>query len=276
MSIHISQETVTPEMAAKYLAANTHNRNLVEGRVTTFKNDIVAGRWALNGDTIKFSDSDVLLDGQHRLAAVVAADKPITTLVVRGLESDAQDTMDTGAKRTLANALTLAGEHNVNTLAAGVRIAWYIDTHGSPKTAPLGYPSNRELLDYLEKNPGLRDSALLGVQAGHSSLRIQSSIATGLHYLMSRLDQESADTFWNSLLENDTTKGDAIFALRESLTRDLGRPHRMNGNWKAATIIKAWNYWLEGRSGLSYVMWRGGGSAPEPFPALHAPEKETK
>ena len=146
------------------------------------------------------------------------------------------------------------------------------DTYGQPKTSAASYPTVRQLLAHLKDNPELRKSAKLGVQASHSSLKIQASMAGGLHYQMTRVDPELGETFWKNLLENSATKGDGIYALRESLIRDLSRPHRMETNWKSALVIKAWNFWLAGRTGIDYIMWRGGGPTAEPYPTIHEPK----
>jgi len=268
--ISVTQETISPEMAAAYLALNTHNRPLVKNRVETISNDITEGNYIFNGESIKFSATDQLLDGQHRLAAVVKAGKPIDSIVIRGLDAVAQDTVDTGARRTLGNVLALRGESYVNTLAAGIRLSYYLTLYGEPKTGPKTYPSNSELLRYFAANADLRDAAPLASQAAHSALRIPSGLACALYCHMTRVDAERATMFWDQLLLNDAPKNSAIWALRETLTRDLSRPHRMSTNHKVAMVIKAWNYWLDGRK-MDYIVWRASGAGAEDFPKLHAP-----
>jgi len=268
--ISVTQETISPEMAAAYLALNTHNRPLVVNRVETISNDIAEGNWVFNGESIKFSATDKLLDGQHRLEAIVRAEKSVDSLVIRGLPEEAQDTVDTGAKRTLGNILALRGEGYVNTLAAGIRLSYYLTKYGEPKTGPKTYPSNSELLRYFAANTDLRDSCVMASQAAHSSLRIPSALACALHCHMTRIDAGRATMFWDQLLLNDAPKNSAIWALRETLTRDLSRPHRMSTNHKVALVIKAWNSWLEGRK-MDYILWRATGAGAENFPQLHAP-----
>jgi hypothetical protein len=268
--ISVTQETISPEMAATYLALNTHNRPLVDNRVNTISDDIVEGNWVFNGESIKFSTTDKLLDGQHRLAAIVKAGKPVESVIIRGLDDVSQDTVDTGAKRTLGNVLALKGETYVNTLAAAIRLSYYLTKYGEPKTSPTRYPSNSELLRYFAANGDLRDAAPLASQAAHSSLRIPSGLACTLYCHMTRIDAERAKTFWDQLLLNDAPKNSAIWALRETLTRDLSRPHRMGTNHKVALVIKTWNSWLEGRK-MDYIVWRASGAGSEAFPQLHTP-----
>lgn len=67
--------TVTPEMAAKLLEHNKWNRPLNDLHVHRIKNQILKGKWQFNGDTIKVSADGDVLDGQHRLWAVISQGK---------------------------------------------------------------------------------------------------------------------------------------------------------------------------------------------------------
>lgn len=114
---------VTPAMAKAWLAKNPNNRNIRQPVVTSYARDILAGNWMLNGETIKFDTAGRLIDGQHRLSAVIVADTTVGMVVIRGVDADVMDTVDVGAKRTYADALRLQGEDNTTTLAAVVRRA---------------------------------------------------------------------------------------------------------------------------------------------------------
>jgi hypothetical protein len=65
---------VDPATAESWLAKNPNNRNLRVPVVQSYARDMVSGNWMLNGETIKFDQSGKLIDGQHRLSAVVTAD----------------------------------------------------------------------------------------------------------------------------------------------------------------------------------------------------------
>lgn len=114
-------ETITPEIAKTMLGENVNNRCISRDNVNLFAREIRNGEWRFNGEAIKFGKDGRLLDGQHRLLAVIAADKPLTTLVIRGLEDETQQTMDSGKTRTLGDVLTLRGEKNSTQLASLAR-----------------------------------------------------------------------------------------------------------------------------------------------------------
>lgn len=89
MGVSTKVETITPEIAKEYLAHNTDNfRKLSRRTVRKYANDILHGKWELNGETIVFDENGVLKNGQHRLAAILMAKKPMQVIVVRGIKSE--------------------------------------------------------------------------------------------------------------------------------------------------------------------------------------------
>ena len=64
--------------------------------------DIRNGQWMFNAQPICFSRSGRLLNGQHRLSAVLEAGQPIEVLVMRGLPEQAFQTYDKQAKKAPA------------------------------------------------------------------------------------------------------------------------------------------------------------------------------
>ena len=82
----VKYETVniTPAMAEKWLAKNLGNRHVRESHVATLVRDIRDGNWRQTGEAIKFDWDGRLIDGQHRLHAIVAAQTATRMLVVTG------------------------------------------------------------------------------------------------------------------------------------------------------------------------------------------------
>lgn len=97
---------ITPAIASMWLIMNTSNRPLrrtvVEGLKAAFKR----GEYVATHQGIGFSESGVLLDGQHRLTAISELrDGSFPMLVTSGLPDEAFQAMDIGVKRTAADAL---------------------------------------------------------------------------------------------------------------------------------------------------------------------------
>lgn len=104
--------SVSPELAAQWLTLNTNNRPLSKNAVQQLAAQIQRGEWQLTHQGIAFDEDDVLIDGQHRLAAVVKASRAVPMTVTHGVPRTAFTVMDTGRKRTGRDALALVGEAN--------------------------------------------------------------------------------------------------------------------------------------------------------------------
>ena len=101
---------ITPLMAQDWLdKRNKMNRKFKSRQVTTLAREIVAGRWQDAGNYIAFYQNGQLADGQNRLAAIVKADKRVTTKVVFGVSKSARMAIDTGVARTLTDRTALSG-----------------------------------------------------------------------------------------------------------------------------------------------------------------------
>lgn len=86
MNITFTKEFITPELARVYLTRNTKNRSLRSNKVNKVKRDILAGNWALTHQGVAFNNKGELIDGQHRLNAVVLAEKGCWMYVARYVE----------------------------------------------------------------------------------------------------------------------------------------------------------------------------------------------
>jgi len=116
----ISHEVIliTPAMAHDWLKRNVGNRPLSRSRVARYAEDMRNGRWVENGETIKFNDKGDLIDGQHRLEAIVVSGTAARILVVGHLAKIAALTIDDGKKRSHADRLRLFGQVEMPTIAA--------------------------------------------------------------------------------------------------------------------------------------------------------------
>lgn len=83
--------TVTPELAASWLESNTQNRSMSKVTVERYANDMKNGNWALNHQGIAFDSDGVLVDGQHRLQAVVKSSTQVKMAVTWGASRSGVD-----------------------------------------------------------------------------------------------------------------------------------------------------------------------------------------
>lgn len=257
---------VTPELAAKWLLDNTHNRNLRRPVVLAYAADMTAGHWHWNGESIKFSDDGTLLDGQHRLAAIVEANVTVPLLVVRDLPSQVQETLDTGAKRIFSDVLKLRGERQSNLLAAITRRVAVWEGGARRVVSKTKYPpTTSELLATLEKHPELREIASEAHTLQHKIDLPGSIIGWGI-WVFSRIHPEDAAFFFDRLADfQGLVKGDPIYELRRVIDNSRSSQGQRSEAFLVPVMIKAWNAYRSGKK-ISVLTYRPGGARPESFP----------
>jgi len=79
---------ITPSQAFAWLEGNTHNRPLDQAHVERLARDMKAGRWRLT----------LLVDGQHRLWAVIEADVTVPMRVFFNEPPESRHVLDTGGR----------------------------------------------------------------------------------------------------------------------------------------------------------------------------------
>jgi hypothetical protein len=90
---------ITPEIASEMLNKNTNNyRRVTQSRVNQYARKMELGFWQENGEPIQFSKDGTLLNGQHRLAAIIKSNTTQKMVVVYDVDADV---FDSGKNRTL-------------------------------------------------------------------------------------------------------------------------------------------------------------------------------
>lgn len=89
MDMDMELVNVTPKIAKRYLENNGVNRTLSKKTIDAYARDMLNDKWKLKtGNAISISKDGVLLDGQHRLNAVIESDLAIPMWVCYGCDDD--------------------------------------------------------------------------------------------------------------------------------------------------------------------------------------------
>lgn len=105
--MHTVVELVTPELARRFLEGNAVNRKLRQSWISQLVNVIKRGEWKVTHQGLAISPVGRLLDGQHRLNAIIKADKPVHMMVTYDVPESVYDVLDSGARRKTSDALGL-------------------------------------------------------------------------------------------------------------------------------------------------------------------------
>ena len=253
---------ITPMIAETILREYNHgNRPKKPKKIAEFAADMGAQRWALTGESIKFSHR--LRDGQNRLAACMRAGVSFATYVVFGIDDDAFDRMDQGRNRSGADVLAIAGFQNTAALSGAVRWANLIET-GRAKQRDT-YPPP-EILRLLQERYGRLPGYLPQARAIYNRTRQPISLITALLYLFDKANPHKASEFataWET--GNMAPKFKPLTLMQRAISELQGMSSgRVHDVVRAAVIIKAWNLFVTGQRGnKTMLQWIVGQDFPE-------------
>jgi hypothetical protein len=270
---------VDPELAREWLSLNTHNRNHRPGMVAAYAEAMQAGDWHTDVDPIAFAgvlggrgkNAPVLLNGQHRLLALVEAEVTLEFLVVQGLSIADQADMDAGIRRQLGDQLRLMGHPYSIDLAAVLRLVYGYE-HDTLRGA-MGGVAYSTLLRFLADHPDLPESVLPAKRV-RDSIGGPVSVYGAGHYILSCIDDKNIDDdveeFYVKLQYGEgLDTGSPILAYRNQAiasqnSHNVSRRRKGQAN-QLALLFKAWNAWRNGTH-VASLSWRGGGKHAESFP----------
>jgi hypothetical protein len=105
---------VDPKTAKTWLENNFRNRPLKDDVVQAYARDMINGVWVATHQGVAFNDKDELIDGQHRLNAIVLSGVTVRMMATFGLPSSiagkemtTMDAVDRGRTRSVADQLTI-------------------------------------------------------------------------------------------------------------------------------------------------------------------------
>lgn len=265
--------SVTPDLAAQWLATNTeNNRRISKTTVNRYAQDMIRDQWLITGEALKFDTTGRLIDGQHRLSAVVASKKTVQMYIIRDLPEETILVIDTGKSRSAGDALKIAGQNGYsNAMAALARKIIVFNGGSNPIRGDKGRGlrlngqtvTNRQIIEYCTEND-LTEHVKFGWNM--KSIGVTDALNFGeyafFHWYFGLVDSQAAEIFLRKLatLENVDMQS-PIRALLNKLTRSITR---LDGKMKMHAVITAWNAWRKGEKlTLIHV---GRIAADEPIP----------
>lgn len=257
---------VTPQMATQLLEHNQLNRPLRDNHVQRIARQIIEGKWKFNGDTIKIADTGDVLDGQHRLWAVIESKRTIETVLVRGVERDAFATIDTiRAPRSGGDTLALNGAEryrNIMASALGWLIRWnrgVLETYREPTNRI----ENSEIEAYFAENPRI----ISAVERAAKLRKVANPAIMGfVFYAAFNRNNPLADRMMDTLEDpTGVAISDPFFRLRSYFLADH---HKVKDPIVSiAVCFKSLNAAYRAQK-MQSLTWRNQGKSPEAFPKL--------
>jgi hypothetical protein len=244
-------------------------RKIDERNLSRIKRDIEHSDFIVNGATIKVDKDGNVIDGQHRLYAVLETGMPLVTIIVEGVKNHVG--IDNNKSRTLKDYLRHEGHSNVVKLAAMIHLVNNYK-HGRLHVAHAN-SSCQQGMTVLKNHPDL--PAFLA-RVGTHTLPISAARVAGILYCSceGKYDPEYCDYFVDGLRSGENlSSDDPVYVLREYASRRKMDTAKGKGSWRTDemnyAIVIAWNALLKGESLSSrQLRWVRSGPQAKPFPEL--------
>jgi len=265
-------EEITPALAKQWLGINHRNRRLSNPTVTRLAGVILRDEWMEDcTDAIGLDTDEGVVNGQHRLNAIIEADRTVRALVLRNVNPEVIKIIDQGMHRTFAQLLEMNG-YSYPTIVAGA-VEWiYKMTHDFERSTPTAAKATvPQLLDVLNEHPNIVNSLDPAFTVWQKT-RVDRPMLTAYHYAFASVDADQADEFYELLATGIGVGGDTpVYTLRE---RYLAEQAKADGKKAqkfelAAWLVKAWEATRrEETMSQRQLRWVKSGPRAEQFPKV--------
>ena len=179
--------SITPAMAVVFLRGMGLNRSIRRRSVLALAADMREGRWIPTHQGIAFDKSGKLIDGQHRMLAVIESGVTVRMLVTQGLDEEAMSAIDIGRARDCRDVAVIVGatddpRHGTWTRAV---ITALMEHQPSPATVAEAVRPLRPHLDAV--------SAAFGSVKGHGHGKMRAGIAGAFAVAHAKLGARAAE-----------------------------------------------------------------------------------
>lgn len=240
---------IDPNKARELLSLNTKNRKLSRKLVEKYAADMTSGRWPYNGDPIRVSATNVLLDGQHRLQAIVDSGVTIEAELIEKLPDDVAMTIDGGRKRSPADVLNMLDGSSM--LTTGIAACARSTLNYLAGYSVSNVQSTPAVVTLVHTYPDLIKYATLAREADR--VTTISSLGAVLFLGTREITMEKrAQQFVEPLKHGEgLDAGDPRLALRNGFMnarmRSGSASRSIDPRWAFITITQCWNAFVTGR-----------------------------
>lgn len=258
-------ELVSPDKAARWLEQAADNRSISGGHVDRIGRALTDREWRVSNQGIGLDYAGRVIDGQHRLKAIVGTGVAAYMVVVRGLDPDAIRAIDDTRKRTFSDDLRIERHEQYAERAAATGLIFRFE-RGAAKGLTLANSGVVQLnrieqaaaLDMYESNQDLRAIIKVGSRANKSFGIPGSSVAAAYYLALEYKDDvDGVSEYFEKLSTGyDISHGDPVDVLRSSIRqrKDQGAASAGNPMENLAATLYCLNKTLAGER-ITRLLW---------------------
>lgn len=252
---------ITPEVAEAWLLErNTDNRPLSSATVRNYARQIAKGDWRITHQGIGFDRDGVLMDGQHRLQAIVDSETAVPMMVSWNLAREGFAALDAGRSRSANDAIALHLDEKPKNISMFVAIIRTINAHDrtlgiAAVDAPA--PSNQEVIEMAEEMgvQEINDAATVAAtiyRAGRTNgVPVSAAVIGAFYYMMVNRGGWDAELVESQFLTPFITgvgvssERDPRLALRRAAIREEGGTRNTMARVEVVSMMfRAFEAWI--------------------------------
>ena len=256
-SMYTEQVYMSPAKAQDILDRSTlRNRKPNPKAVLELSRRILEGEWQCSPQGIALDKDNNVVDGQHRLLAIVKSDRSVPIRVTYNTPPETFTILDCGKKRTAGDVLYIQGvdKYSASTAAAIKNYVRYQlhpnriwssrDTDVSPKEISRSYEEKKDLIELYQ--PIVMASYKVSNLFNKTSALVFCLLAHEQCWLTEEIKQ-----FWDIVgtganLENDSV----LLSYRNQLSnQNFKKRGQVGAQYQLNAAIKAFNDWKDGKTG---------------------------
>lgn len=241
--MEISKTLITPSMAKALLEKNISNRKVRELKVKQYAEEMLSGNW--KSDTfefIKISKTGKLIDGQHRLMAIIKAGIELPMQVAYNVPDDVKSVLDTGINRSTSDVFRIDGIKNATSLPPIIKTYNRFKNEKNSRNS-VNYLTNMESLDEYYSNPEFWQMVFKKSKQWYEkfAMVISHSLIGGFYAYTYSIDENEAELFFDQLCGNVIVTNNTINLLRNTLIKDRVSTKKLPKEVIHIYLIKTWN-----------------------------------
>lgn len=249
-------ETITPQKAMEYLKTSKGNRNISKPVVKSYALTMKSGGWMLNGEPIVFDQDGHLINGHHRLYAIIESGVPIESFVTRGVSDKAYVTFDCGRHRTIGQLIGMQGVKHYNSISSTVTTAYRLilglEVSDNHSLKNLG-KTNAELIDLFNSDrEAFIEAGNFGVEMRQKASFVDASMIGGSYYFLTQkggYNKSYVRIFFEDLCTYETSVNGIVNTLRVRLNKAKNSgTAKLPRSVAFALLVKTWNNYVNGTS----------------------------
>lgn len=236
---------INPEFAHKLLKYNPKNRRLNQAHVKMLASQMEAGLFMPELGFISFDKKGKMIDGQHRLNAIIESQASFKMKILTGLDSQVRNIIDTGMKRSLADTLRMDGIENATVVSGAIAKIIIFEQYGRFDAKADRKFHNADYKKAIKNHPEI---IICSQKLRPSPIFRRPSQILALYVLCYKVAPRKADDFFLRLMTGENLeKNSPLLEIRRIVLNKIGTRNNVAMTDLIFALISVWNASRKGK-----------------------------